>query len=74
METAGEGGPYGMALLAAFLLHGTGTLEDFLEREVFAGAKAVTVEPDRDDAAGFASYLEAYQKGLAVEREAVREV
>ena len=74
METAGEGGPYGMALLAAFLLHGAGTLEDFLEREVFAGAKAVTVEPDRDDAAGFASYLEAYQKGLAVEREAVREV
>ena len=74
METAGEGGPYGMALLAAFLLHGAGTLEDFLEREVFAGAKAVTVEPDRDDAAGFASYLEAYQKGLAVEREAIREV
>ncbi len=74
METAGEGGPYGMALLAAFLLHGAGTLEDFLEREVFAGAKAVTVEPDREDAAGFASYLEAYQKGLAVEREAVREV
>ena len=74
METAGEGGPYGMALLAAFLLHGAGTLEDFLEGEVFAGAKAVTVEPDREDAAGFASYLEAYQKGLAVEREAVREV
>ena len=74
METAGEGGPYGMALLAAFLLHGAGTLEDFLEGEVFAGAKAVTVEPDRDDAAGFASYLEAYQKGLAVEREAIREV
>ena len=74
METAGEGGPYGMALLAAFLLRGAGTLEEFLEQEVFAGARAVTIAPDEADAAGFAAYLEAYQKGLAVEREAVREV
>ena len=71
METAGEGGPYGMALLAAFLLDESDTLEAFLSDKVFADAKAVTLAPDADDVAGFDKYLEKYKRGLSVERAAV---
>jgi len=71
METAGEGGPYGMALLAAFLLDESETLEGFLSDKVFCGAKAVTLAPDADDVAGFDKYLEKYKRGLNVERAAV---
>ena len=72
METAGEGGPYGMALLAAFQLHGQGTLEDFLNQKVFADAVSTTVQPDAADVSGFADYLKTYRAGLAVERAAVQ--
>ncbi len=71
METAGEGGPYGMALLAAYLLEGGGSLEDFLEKNVFAAAESVTLAPEAEDAVGFQTYLERYKRGLAVERTAV---
>ena len=71
METAGEGGPYGMALLAAFLLDESDSLEKFLSDKVFCGAKAVTLAPDADDVAGFDKYLEKYKRGLNVERAAV---
>ena len=71
METAGEGGPYGMALLAAFLIDDCDTLEAFLSDKVFADAKSVTLAPDADDVAGFDKYLEKYKRGLSVERAAV---
>ena len=71
METAGEGGPYGMALLAAFLLDESETLEAFLSEKVFCSAKSVTLAPDADDVAGFDKYLEKYKRGLNVERAAV---
>ena len=70
METAGEGGPYGMALLAAFLLDESETLEAFLENKVFMQAKKQTLYPDADTVCGFNRYLENYKKLLEVEQKA----
>lgn len=70
-ETAGEGGPYGMALLAAYSHYTSMPLEAFLREKVFAGAVSVTLEPDAADAAGFAAFLEKYKRGLKVELSAV---
>ena len=72
METAGEGGPYGMALLAAFLKDGNGaTLEDFLAEKIFADTPGTVLEPEAADVAGFKVYLNRFLAGLPVERAAV---
>lgn len=73
METAGEGGPWGMALLAAYMLEKRGgeTLERYLADRVFAGAQGSTEPPQEADRAGFARFIEDYRKGLAVEKAAV---
>ena len=72
METAGEGGPYGMALLAAYMKDGEGrTLEDFLDEKIFAGTPGTVMEPETADVAGFKAYLSRFLTGLAVERAAV---
>jgi len=73
METAGEGGPYGMALLAAYLLRKEAgeSLGSFLAEKVFAGAKRVTLAPDAADVAGFEAYMERFRAALAVEQTAV---
>ena len=69
MKTAGEGGPYGMALLAAFCGEGRGrSLEDFLAEEVFASVEGTVLSPRPDDAAGFAAYMETYEKLLRLEK------
>ena len=73
METAGEGGPYGMALLAAYMLwkdEGE-SLPDYLDGKVFAGAKTVTLLADDRDIAGFKAFLERYKKALPLEKAAV---
>lgn len=70
METAGEGGPYGMALLAAYADMGGGSLEDFLENRVFKNAAGTTIEPNADDVRGFNEYLESFKSALAVEKRA----
>ena len=72
METAGEGGPYGMALLAAYMLwkdEGE-SLPDFLDQKVFAQAKSTTLMADSADVAGFSVFLTRYQKALALEKKA----
>jgi sugar (pentulose or hexulose) kinase len=82
MESAGEGGAWGIALLAAFMSHkGTKaqstkaqSLEEFLETKVFAGNKGTSVAPDAKDAAGFAAFMKRYEKGLAVEKAAVENI
>ena len=76
LATAGEGGPYGMALLAAYLLNRgeNEPLEAYLSGRVFAGAGGVTLEPDPADREGFSRYMEQFQALLAVERAAVREM
>ena len=70
-ETAGEGGPYGMALLAAYSQYADEPLESFLREKVFADARSVTLAPDAADAEGFNAFLEKYRRGLNVERSAV---
>ncbi len=72
METAGEGGPYGMALLAAYGADPGVPLEEFLERRVFADCAATTVSPDPEEVKGFQTYLARFAEGLEVERAAVR--
>lgn len=74
MDTAGEGGAYGMALLAAYLDEAALSLEAFLQERVFAQTALVTLEPQADDLEGFSRYLSLYRKGLAVERAAVETV
>lgn len=73
METAGEGGPYGMALLAAYMLQKSvgESLGDFLAKRVFAGASGSTVAPDEAAAAVFGTYIQRYKALLQVERAAV---
>ena len=72
METAGEGGPYGMALLAAYMLWKTDgeTLEDYLDNRVFSGARSTTLTADSADVEGFSVFLSRYKKALPLERTA----
>lgn len=73
METAGEGGAWGIAVLAAYMLQkeNTETMEEYLEKRVFADAKGVTLAPDATETAGFETFMEKYRKGLGIERAAV---
>ncbi len=73
METAGEGGAWGIALLAAYMLwkEEEESLEDYLSRKIFAGQNGYVVEPDPADMEGFEKFMKRYQAGLAVERAAV---
>ena len=72
MDTAGNGGPWGMALLASYLVNGEGlTLEAFLEQRIFSQARSVTLAPDPGDVAGFRAWRERYEALLEVERKAV---
>jgi sugar (pentulose or hexulose) kinase len=74
-ETAGEGGSWGMALLAAYLSAAAEQdLGTFLNVRVFANAALVVTEPDPADVAGFASYLDRYSAGLAIERAATEAI
>lgn len=72
METASEGGAWGMAILAAFAAGQTNeTLEDYLEHRVFANQNCVTINPNPEESAGFAAFTSRYVKGLAIERAAI---
>jgi sugar (pentulose or hexulose) kinase len=73
METASEGGAWGIALLASYMLHKSTNepLEGYLSDKVFAGQKSSTIAPDPKDVDGFAAFMERYTKGLAIERAAV---
>ena len=73
MDTAGEGGPYGMALLAAYMHNKVAgeSLEAYLNAHVFADTKGTTLEPDLADVEGFNTYIEEYKELLQVEKTAV---
>ena len=73
MESAGEGGAWGIALLAAYMnQRGDGeTLEDYLASRVFASDAGSRVEPKEEDTRGFMAFMERYTKGLAIEKSAV---
>ena len=76
METAGEGGPYGMALLAAYLANKADgeTLEDYLSNKVFANTVGTTLAPDPEDVRGFEAYMKQYRALLEVERVAIEKI
>jgi sugar (pentulose or hexulose) kinase len=73
METAGEGGAWGIALLASYMLHKEKDepLAAYLSKKVFAGENGTTIAPDQRDVDGFTAFLERYKKGLIIERAAV---
>lgn len=73
METAGEGGAWGIALLASYRVNNSDNeaLADFLENHVFAGNTGVEIAPTAEDVAGFNIYIENYKRGLAIEKAAV---
>ena len=72
-STAGEGGPYGMALLAAYMAKKADgeTLEEYLNAHVFADTEGTTLAPEQADVDGFNAYIERYKQLLEVERKAV---
>ncbi|MHB8062420.1 MAG: FGGY-family carbohydrate kinase, partial [Ruminiclostridium sp.] len=73
METAGEGGAWGIALLASYLTNRAEneSLEGFLKEKVFVGKQGDSIAPDPLDVAGFNEFMKRYTKGLAIERAAV---
>ena len=72
METAGSGGPWGMAVLALFLNKkgANESLPDFLEKNIFAEAKSSTLPPMAEGREGAKAYIKAYKEGLRLERMA----
>jgi sugar (pentulose or hexulose) kinase len=74
METAGEGGAWGIALLAAYVVNNPlkQNLADWLDVNVFAGNTGSEIAPTADDVDGFNRYIENYKAGLAIEHAAVK--
>lgn len=71
MKTAGEGGPWGIALLASFMANGKGcSLVDFLQDKVFASSDASTIMASKQDMDGFDKFMDRYKSCLAVEETA----
>ena len=73
METAGEGGAWGIALLAGYVVNNPNklSLADYLETVVFAGNTGVSIAPTPEDVAGFEKYIENYKQCLPIEQAAV---
>ena len=74
METAGEGGAWGIALLASYLANNgnSQSLADFLDKHVFTGDAGIEISPTAEDVSGFNTYIESYKAGLPIEEAAVR--
>lgn len=73
MKTAGEGGPYGMALLCAYSMwrDDNESLEDYLDNKVFKNCESITLTATKEDVEGFNKYLDAYKKALEVQECAI---
>ncbi|MDO4619927.1 MAG: FGGY-family carbohydrate kinase [Lachnospiraceae bacterium] len=73
MDTASEGGPWGMAVLAAYMIDGAKdcSLEEYLEKKIFADQSGTTIAPEADEIAGFEVFTERYKAGIAAEKAAV---
>ncbi len=76
MKTAGEGGPYGMALLCAYMLWKDDgqSLEDYLQYRVFADAESSTVMAEEKDIKGFNDFLKQYKRALPLEKAAIETI
>ena len=73
MSTAGEGGAWGIALLASYLINKKDgeDLADFLDENVFKGNEGSTLAPEAEGVKGFNAFMDRYMKGLGIERAAV---
>ena len=74
MSTATEGGPWGMALLAAYMLEGgreKESLPEYLERVIFSNMEGTTLAPDNETVKGYEAFAEHYKSGLAIEKAAI---
>ena len=75
LETAGEGGAWGIAVLARYAADSQNlTLDDYLEKNIFSNFKSSTIAPDADDVKGFEEYMKQYKSGLAVEKSAAENI
>ena len=76
METAGEGGAWGMAVLASYMIQKKDgeSLSDYLENKVFNSMEKETIAPEKADIDGFDAFIEKYKKAIEVERAAVNAV
>lgn len=74
METAGEGGPWGMAILGSYLVNNTANLSlpEFLDEKVFTGNQGTEIAPTPEDVAGFNAYIKKYNRCLPIEEAAVK--
>ncbi|GMA66047.1 xylulokinase [Alicyclobacillus fastidiosus] len=74
MSTAGEGGAWGMAVLAVYAKYGSRriSLEDFLDQEVFTNPDSVTLNPEPNGVAGYEEFMKKYQAGLPIESMAIQ--
>ncbi|EUJ26140.1 ribulokinase [Listeria floridensis FSL S10-1187] len=73
METASEGGAWGIALLASYMEHAKEeTLEKFLQEQVFGSDQGVTLKPTEEDMAGYRTFIERYRAGIAIEKTATQ--
>lgn len=72
MATAGEGGAWGIAVLASYMINKNGlSLPDYLDEKVFLKQKMTTVSPDDKEVAAFNEFMKSYKAGLAIEKAAV---
>lgn len=72
METAGEGGAWGIAVLARYAFDSEGkSLDNYLNTKIFSRYKSTTIEPDEKDVQGFNEYIKRYKQALEVEKSAV---
>lgn len=67
MKTAGEGGAWGMAVLAKYVVDGDEPLDEYLNNKVFANSECKTVAPDENDVNGFNEYMKLYKSALKAE-------
>ncbi|GHT00513.1 ATPase [Synergistales bacterium] len=76
MESAGEGGAWGIALLAGYLTNKAEneTLEDYLANKIFEGNAGHSVPPNKQDVRGFGEFMKRYKNGLAIEKAAVEHI
>ena len=73
MKTAGEGGAWGIALLASYMVQKQDgeTLEDYLQEKVFGGDEGDKMDPNPEDVKGFDEFISLYKAGFPIERAAV---
>jgi sugar (pentulose or hexulose) kinase len=75
MQTAGEGGAWGCAVLARFAVDNNGeSLEEYLNNNVFSKCESSTIEPDLNDVKGFDDYMKLYKSALEVQKSAYENI